>query len=329
MENKRYMVTAAPHLRSGDTIEDIMKDVLTALIPAAVMAVYFFGIRALCIIILSIGACIGFEYLFEKLTHRPITITDFSAAVTGVLLAFNLPASSPFWMPIVGAFVAIVIAKQLFGGLGQNFINPALAARAFLMAAYTPHMAGSWTQPVRNPLIADLISSATPLGLLKEDPTFIVKGADVLNAFLGNVSGCIGETSALALLIGAAYLLYKKIITWHIPLSYIVTVFLLSTFLGRHGLFTGLGYYEVLTGGLMLGAFYMATDYASSPVNDLGKVIMGIGCGALTVIIRNYGGYPEGVSYAILIMNLVVPLLDKYCVPRVFGVTKKKNSEAA
>jgi len=321
------MVSSSPHIRSAETIESIMKDVLTALAPAAIMAVYFFGVRALCIIILSVFACVCFEFLFEKLTRRPVTVTDYSAAVTGALLAFNLPASSPFWMPIVGAFVAIVIAKQLFGGLGQNFVNPALAARAFLMAAYTPHMAGSWTEPVRNPFSADLISSATPLTLLKENPSLIIKGSDVLNAFLGNVSGCIGETSAIAIFLGAAYLFYKKVISWHIPVSYIVTVFLLSTFLGRRGLFTGLGYYEIFSGGLFLGAFFMAADYTTSPVSSLGKLIMGTGCGALTVVIRNYGGYPEGVSYAILIMNLFVPLLDKYCVPRVFGVFKKKNNK--
>ena len=329
MDNQKYMVTSIPHIRSDDTVESIMKDVLTALAPAAIMAVYFFGLRALFIMILSVGACIVFEFCFEKTAKRPITITDCSAAVTGVLLAFNLPASSPFWLPVVGAFVAIVIVKQLFGGLGQNFVNPALAARAFLMAAYTPLMASSWTQPVRNPFSMDLISSATPLTLIKEDPTFIVRGTDVLNAFLGNVSGCIGETSAIALLLGAAYLLYKKIITWHIPAAYIITVFLLSTVLGRRGLFTGMGYYEIITGGLMLGAFFMATDYTTSPVNDMGKLIMGAGCGVLTVVIRNYGGYPEGVSYAILIMNLFVPLLDKYCAPRVFGVFKKKSKKAA
>ena len=329
MDNNRLMVTSAPHIRSADTIESIMRDVLTALAPAAIMAVYFFGIRALCIIILSVGASIVFEYLYERITGRAITITDCSAAVTGLLLAYNLPASSPFWMPIVGAFVAIVIVKQLFGGLGQNFVNPALAARAFLLASYTPIMASRWTEPVRNPISVDIISSATPLGLLKENPSFTITGTDVINAFLGNIAGCIGETSALALLLGAAYLFYKKIITWHIPAAYIGTVLVLGTILGRHGWLSGAGYYEVLTGGLILGAFYMATDYTTSPVNDLGKLLMGIGCGVLTVIIRYYGGYPEGVSYSILILNLFVPLLDKYCSPRVFGVFKKKKSASA
>jgi len=288
-----------------------MLDVLTALAPAAIMAVYFFGTRALSIMILSVGACVGFEYLYGLIRKTPTTITDYSAAVTGLLLAFSLPASSPFWIPIVGAFVAIVIVKQLFGGLGQNFLNPALVARAFLMAAYTPLMAGSWSEPVRNPFSADLISSATPLILLEEDPSMVIERADIINAFLGNIAGSIGETSSLALLLGAAYLFYKKVITWHIPFTYIATVFILSTFLGRNGLLTGRGYYEVIIGGVLLGAIFMATDYTTSPINELGKLIMGIGCGILTVVIRHYGGYPEGVTYAILIMNLFVPLLDK------------------
>jgi electron transport complex protein RnfD len=322
VDKKRLVVSASPHMRSSDSVETIMRDVFAALAPAAIMAIYFFGVRALFIIILSVGACVGFEYIWGLLRKTPTTITDCSAVVTGLLLAFCLPVSSHFWMPIVGAFVAIVIVKQLFGGLGQNFLNPALAARAFLMAAYPPQMAGMWSEPVRNPFSPDLISSATPLILLKDNPTLVLERTDFINAFLGNVAGCIGETSALALLLGAGYLIHKKIITWHIPVAYILTVFLVGTVFGRNGLFTGRGFYELLTGGLLLGAFFMATDYTTSPVNELGKLIMGIGCGVLTVVIRNYGGYPEGVSYAILIMNLFVPLLDKYCSPRVFGVLK-------
>jgi electron transport complex protein RnfD len=291
------------------------------------MSIYFFGLRSLVIIALTVGASVGFEYLFERLLKRPITIRDCSAAVTGLLLAYNLPPTSPLWMPIVGAFVAIIIAKQLFGGLGQNFINPALAGRAFLMAAYTPQMASSWISP--SPFGLDAVSSATPLGLLKEDPSYIFKLSDLLNALWGNTSGVLGETCAIALILGGAYLLFRKIITWHIPVAFIVTVYLLSTVLGRQGFFAGVGIYEIMLGGVMLGAFFMATDYATSPMNDLGKIIMGIGCGILTVVIRNYGGYPEGVSYAILIMNLFVPLLDKYCNPRVFGTSKKKNGSIA
>jgi electron transport complex protein RnfD len=328
-DNMRYLVTSTPHIRSEESIEKIMRDVLIALTPAAAMAIFYFGLRALLILLLTTAACVAFEWLFEKIAKQPITIWDGSAAVTGVLLAFNLPASSPLWMPIVGSFVAIVIVKQLFGGLGQNFVNPALAARAFLMAAYTPLMAGSFTEPVRNPFSLDAVATATPLALIKESPNFVVSGEVLKNALLGNTGGVIGETCAVALLLGGIYLLVRKIISWHIPTAYILTVFLLGTFLGRHGLMTGAGLFEILSGGLLLGALYMATDYTTSPVNDKGKLIMGVGCGVLTVLIRYYGGYPEGVSYAILIMNLFVPLLDKYCASRVFGVQNKGGRKNA
>ncbi|MDR1914348.1 MAG: RnfABCDGE type electron transport complex subunit D [Clostridiales bacterium] len=319
MDN-RYLVTSTPHILSDDTIEKIMRDVLIALTPSAIMAVYYFGLKALGLIVLTVAACVGFEYLYFRLTKRPNTITDLSAVVTGVLLAFNLPPTAPFWMAIVGAFVAIVITKQLFGGLGQNFMNPALAARAFLMAAYTPQMASTWT--TASPFGFDAVATATPLSIIKEDPGYILSSNDVLNALLGNTAGCIGETCALALIAGGIYLLARKIISWRVPATYIGTVFILSTVLGRNGFMTGAGWYEILAGGLMMGAFFMATDYATSPVNDWGKIIMGVGCGILTVVIRNYGGYPEGVSYSILIMNLFVPLLDKYCAARVFGTKK-------
>ncbi|MDR1540021.1 MAG: RnfABCDGE type electron transport complex subunit D [Clostridiales bacterium] len=318
MDNKRFVVSSTPHTRSDETIESIMRHVLLALAPATAMAIYYFGLRALLVIVLSCAACVLFELAYQKAVKQPVTALDCSAVVTGLLLAFNLPASSPFWMPIVGSFFAIVIVKQLFGGLGQNFLNPALAGRAFLMAAYTPQMSGAWTAPTRNPFSIDAVSSSTPLIMLKETD-FIPAAGDMLNALLGNTAGCIGETCALALILGGLYLLWKKVITWHIPFAYIGTVFIATSLIGRHGLLTGQGLYEILTGGLMLGAIFMATDYTTSPMSDTGKLIMGIGCGLLTVIIRIFGGYPEGVSYSILIMNLFVPLLDKYCKPRVFG----------
>ncbi|MDR3271108.1 MAG: RnfABCDGE type electron transport complex subunit D [Peptococcaceae bacterium] len=326
----RLVVTSTPHTRSKDTIEQTMREVLLALAPATIMAVYYFGLRALLIILLTMAASVAFEWLYQKITKQTITALDGSAAVTGVLLAFNLPVSSPFWMPIVGSFFAIVIAKQLFGGLGQNFLNPALAARAFLMAAYTPLMASRFTAPARNlfSLSVDAVSVATPLTQMRESP-FIPAAGDILNAFLGNTAGCLGETCALALIIGGVYLLIRRIITWHIPVVYTATVFLLSVFLGRSGLMTGNGLFEIFSGGVMMGAFFMVTDYATSPVNDLGKIIMALGCGVLTVVIRFYGGYPEGVSYSILLMNLFVPLLDKYCAPRVFGVKKKGGAQNA
>jgi electron transport complex protein RnfD len=322
------MVTSTPHVRSKDDTPGIMRDVLIALAPAAIASIYFFGLRALCIIILTVGSCILFEYFYEKLLKKPITIADLSAAVTGLLLAFNLPASAPFWLPIVGAFFAIVIVKQLFGGLGQNFVNPALASRAFLMAAYTKIMAGSFTAPLNNPFSADLVSTATPLSELKENPNFVLQTSDYINALIGNRAGVLGETCAIALIVGGIYLICRKVISWHIPVAFIGTVFIMSTILGRNGFFMGSGLYEILTGGVMLGAFFMATDYTTSPVTNIGKIIMGVGCGVLTVVIRNYGGYPEGVSYSILIMNLFVPLLDKFCAPKVFG-TSNVNRKAA
>lgn len=312
------IVTSTPHIRSNDSIEKIMRDVLIALAPACIMGIYFFGIKALLIMAVTVGSCVLFEFLFQKITKQTITVRDLSAAVTGLLLAMNLPVSSPVWMPVVGSFFAIVIVKQLFGGLGQNFMNPALAARAFLLTSYPAKMT-NWT--------VDGVSSPTPLVQLKHmglTPT----NSDYINALIGNVGGCIGETCAIALIIGGIYLLVKKIISWRIPAVYLGTVFLLSWILGRNGAFTGAPVYEILTGGLLLGAIFMATDYSTSPITPLGQIIMGVGCGLLTVIIRFYGGYPEGVSYSILLMNLAVPLIDKFTKPRVFGVSKevKKNA---
>lgn len=313
MADTMYTVSSSPHIRSNDSIDGIMKDVIIALLPATLAGVYFFGVRALIIIIVSILSCVGAEAGYQKLTGQKITISDYSAAVTGLLLAFNLPATVPFWIPVIGGFFAIIIVKQFFGGLGQNFMNPALAGRAFLLASY-PVLMTTWPT-------VDGVSSATPLGLLKES-SFIPAAADYMSALFGNISGSIGETSALALLLGGGYLLYKRVINWKIPVTYIGTVFILTAIFGRQGLFGGYPLYEVLIGGLMLGAFFMATDYSSSPVTEKGQYIMGIGCGVLTAIIRVYGGYPEGVSYSILLMNLAVPLIDRYTQPRIFGEVK-------
>lgn len=319
--DKKYIVSSTPHIRSGDSIENIMRDVLIALLPATLAAVYFFGLRALMLMAVSVASSMIFEALYQKGTKQAVTISDYSAAVTGLLLAMNLPPAAPFWVPIVGSLFAIIIVKQLFGGLGQNFMNPALAARAFLLASYAKEMS-TWTAPVMNPFSMDVVSTATPLGLLSSGSEEL---PSLMNLFIGNVGGCLGETSALALLLGGGYLLYKKVISWRIPGVYILTVFILSYILGRNGLFTGVPMYEVLAGGLILGAVYMATDYASSPVTPIGQLIMGVGCGLLTVLIRVYGGYAEGVSYSILLMNLAVPLIDRYTRPRVFGTKKGKG----
>lgn len=320
MDNTNIIVSATPHVRSKDSISSVMRDVLIALAPATLMGIKYFGLSALLTIVISIVSAVFFEYLYQKLMKKPITISDLSAAVTGLLLALNMPASSPWWMPIVGSAFAIIIAKQLFGGLGQNFINPALAARAFLLASYPTAMT-AWTEPSWT----DAVSTSTPLATLKTGG-FVAQSSDYQAAIFGNIGGCIGETCAIALILGGIYLIWREIINWKIPVIYIATVAVLTWILGRDGLMTGQPFYEIFVGGLMLGAFFMATDYASSPVTPKGQIIFALGCGLLTSLIRVYGGYPEGVSYSILIMNLTVPLIDRFTKPKIFGAVEVKKS---
>ncbi len=312
-----FVVSATPHVRSKDSIQGIMRDVIIALLPATVMGIVYFGIKALALVAISVASAVFFEYLYQKLTKQRVTIDDLSAVVTGLLLALNMPAEAPFWMPIVGSAFAIIIAKQLFGGLGQNFINPALAARAFLLASYPTAMT-TWT--------LDGVTTATPLALLKSGDLVAPTANDYMAALTGHIGGCIGETCAIALIIGGLYLLYRRVISWRIPVVYIATVVILTGLIGRNGVRVPL--YEVLVGGLLLGAFFMATDYASSPVTAKGQIIMGLGCGLLTTLIRIYGGYPEGVSYSILIMNLCVPLIDRFTKGRIFGARPKEAKKA-
>lgn len=317
MENS-LLVTSSPHLRDNSTTQRIMIDVVIALLPASAAGIYFFGIRALIVLLTTVLSCVASEYVARKLMKREATIQDISAVVTGVLLALNLPPTIPLWIAAVGGVFAIVIVKQLFGGIGQNFMNPALGARVVLMIAWTQQMT-RWIDP-RQP---DAVSSATPLALIKKGqeaaeglpPTY-------MDLFIGNIGGCIGETSALALLIGAAYLLYRRVIAPEIPLAYVGTLALFTWILGGDALFTGDALYHVLSGGLIIGAFFMATDYSTSPVTRKGRLIMGAGCGILTSIIRLYGGYPEGVSFAIILMNIVTPLIDRFTVPKSFGGEK-------
>lgn len=312
-----FVVSGTPHVRSKESIQSIMRDVIIALVPATAAGIYFFGLQALILIAVSIIASVFFEWLYQKLLKKPVTISDLSAVVTGLLLAMNLPASAPIWVPIVGAAFAIIFAKQLFGGLGQNFINPALAGRAFLLASYPTEMT-SWTAPVGFSG-ADAAAVATPLATLK---TGAMPDASLTDVILGtNIGGCIGETCAIALIIGGIYLLVKHVISWRIPVLYILTVFVLTAAIGRKGLRVPV--YEIFTGGLMLGAFFMATDYASSPVTPKGQIIFAIGCGVITTLIRIFGGYPEGVSYSILIMNLAVPLIERFTEPKIFGALPK------
>ncbi len=309
-----FVVSGTPHVRSKESIQSIMRDVIIALVPATAAGIYYFGLRALILIVAAIISAVFFEWLYEKITRKPVTINDLSAVVTGLLLAMNLPASAPVWVAIVGSAFAIIFAKQLFGGLGQNFINPALAGRAFLLASYPTEMT-TWVVP--NGLAADAATYATPLAQLKNGTL----DASLGQLVLGQVGGTIGETCAIALIIGGIYLLYKHVISWKIPVIYIATVFILFAVIGRHGM--RMPVQEIFAGGVMLGGIFMATDYASSPVTPKGQVIFAVGAGLLTYLIRTFGGYPEGVSYSILLMNVCVPLIERFTEPTIFGALPK------
>ena len=295
------VVSATPHIRSSITNSKIMLDVIIALIPALIAGVYFFGIRALLMVLISVGTAVLSEYVFQKITKRPITVMDFSAVVTGILLAFNVPSSLPYYMIIFGSIFAIIVVKQLFGGLGSNFMNPALAARAALMASWPKEMA-SFVAPG-----PDAVTIATPLS-----------GGEVslMDAFIGNMPGTIGEVSAICLLIGAAYLIIRKIINIRIPLVYILST---ALFLLLFGTPANELLNQVLYGGLLLGALFMATDYVTAPVSKNGQIIFALGCGLITAAIRVFGALPEGVSYSILVMNVASPLIEKLTTPKVYG----------
>ncbi|HEX2944466.1 MAG TPA: RnfABCDGE type electron transport complex subunit D [Clostridia bacterium] len=314
MENN-LLAGSSPHLKSGVNTSNLMLDVVIALMPAAAASVYFFGFRAALLIIVTVLSCVLSEYVYCRLARRPDPISDYSAVVTGMLLAYNLSPAVPLWIAVIGGAFAIIIVKQLFGGLGHNFINPALAARAFLMASWPVQMT-TWIIPGQS---ADAISSATPLALIKAGSEATGTLPGYWDLFIGNIGGTIGETSALALLLGAAYLVIKRVISLEIPLTFIGTVALMTWIFGGKHPFTGDFVYNILSGGLILGAFFMATDYTTSPVTSKGRLILGFGCGFITSVIRLFGGYPEGVSYAILLMNLTVPLIDRYIIPRSFG----------
>lgn len=308
---------SSPHIKNNETTKRIMLDVIIALLPATLAALYFFGLQAALLIIVTVISCVLSEYIWTHVSKKPNTIKDLSAVVTGILLAFNLSPLVPLWVAAIGGAFAVIIVKQMFGGLGHNFINPALAARAFLMASWPVQMT-SWKSPG-----IDAVSSATPLALIKNGSEAVGQLPNLMDLFIGNVGGCIGETSVFALLLGVVYLLIRRVITLEIPVAFIGTVGLMTWIFGGTKLFTGDFLYHILAGGLMLGAFFMATDYTTSPMTFKGRIIMGIGCGLLTSVIRLYGGYPEGVSYSILLMNLVVPMIDRYLVPKSFGGVSK------
>lgn len=313
MENS-LLVSSSPHLRGSESTTRIMGDVLIALVPVVLSGVYYFGFRSLLVILVTIASCVLSEYISRKVMKRDITLHDLSAVVTGLLLALSLPPSIPLWIAAVGGAVAIIIVKQMFGGLGQNFMNPALTARVMLMVSWTGHMT-KWVIPP-----ADTVSSATPLALIRQAGEAILPG--YFELFVGSARGCIGETSVLALLLGGGYLLYRKVITFEIPFAFVGATALFTWIFGGDRPFTGDFIYHILSGSLIIGAFFMATDYSTSPMTGKGKLIMGVGCGLLTGVIRLYTNYPEGASFAIILMNILVPLIDRYTVPKSFGGEK-------
>ena len=332
-KNLKLIATSSPHVRGNETTRSLMLDVIIALIPALAIGVYFSGPRALALTIVSILGCVFFEWLYRKVMKKPQSIGDLSAVVTGMLLAFVCPVMMPYWMILVGDFFAIVVVKQLFGGIGMNFINPALGGRAFLLGSYAGVMT-TWAAPGSYaPLFgstADVVTAATPMSYLHANNLADLKAPySVADMFLGKIGGSVGEISALMLIIGGIYLIVRKVITFHIPVSYIATVAVLTLVFPRGNSPVEWMLYNVFGGGLMLGAICMATDYVTSPMTKKGQVIFGIGCGIFTVLIRYFGSYNEGVCYSIMVMNLLVALIDKNVKPTRFGSVKSAKKEAA
>jgi len=330
----RFLVSSSPHIHDGTRIGDIMRLVIIALVPAVLFSVYLFGLRALLTIVISVGSAVLLEALWQTIMRKPVTIGNMSAALTGLLLALNLPATSPWWMILIGSFFAIVITKQFYGGIGYNIFNPALVGRVVLLIAFPVQMTAKWVTPSAWGMNA--VTTATPLGKVRE--ALLSTGhldvhltrQEVVDLLIGNRAGSLGEVSVVLLLAGGIFLVARKIITWHIPVSFIASVWAMS---GIFHLVNPARYadpsFHVITGGLFLGAIFMATDYVTSPITPGGKLIFGVGCGVVTVVIRLFGAYPEGVSFAILLMNAFTPLIDRYVKPTVFGARKEKAKAAA
>ena len=308
------IVSPSPHDENYTKTSNIMLNVIIALLPAWCAAIYFFGMRVIPLTAVCIGSCIFFEYACRKIMKRDNTIGDMSAAVTGLILAMNLPVTLPYWMAVIGAFVAIVIVKQLFGGLGQNFANPAITARIVLMVSFTSEMT-RWIKPLDYDY--DAVSSATPLVLAKNGDDL----PSYLDLFIGKTGGCLGEVCALGLLIGGLYLAARKIISLASPLSFIGSLFILSWIGGEDPV------YQILAGGVFLGAFFMATDYATTPITTKGKIVFGLGCGIITFVIRRFGSYPEGVSFSILLMNVLTPYIEQLTRTKVLGAKEAEKNE--
>ena len=334
----KLIATSSPHIRGSETTQGIMKDVIIAMLPALIYACINFGLRALALTAVSVAGCVAFEWLYRKVMKQPQSVQDLSAVVTGMLLAFVSPVQIPYWMILIGDCFAIVIVKQLFGGIGKNFVNPALAGRAILLASYAGSMT-SWVDPAVNKAAVlgsnvDIVTAATPLAYMKgTDPAALAASFaeltgtySVSQMFMGQIGGSLGEVSSLMLIIGGVYLIARKVINWHTPVAYIGTVAVLTFLFPKAGTSMEWMLYSIFGGGLMLGAFFMATDYATSPVTKKGQLIFGVGCGLFTVLIRYFGSYNEGVCYSIMVMNLFVALIDKYTKPVRFGVVKKEES---
>lgn len=329
MSTRPLLLQSSPHVRDSDSVRKIMYTVVVALLPAAAAATFFFGWRALAVLLVTIASCVIFEAIALRVARKEVRahLLDGSAVITGLLLAMNLPAGIPFWMVVVGALVAILLGKHVYGGLGNNPFNPALVARVFLLISFPTAMT-AWPVTTMQQATADVVTAATPLGVLQMDgAAAALSGASHWNLFIGNVGGCLGETSALALLVGGILLLIRKVITWEIPV----------VFMGTVVVFTGIAWlvapetnpdplWHLLSGGVILGAWFMATDMVTSPVSRRGMLAFGIGCGLLTCVIRMFAGYPEGVSFAILIMNGLVPLLDRYFPPVRFGTGTREGA---
>ena len=317
---EHYILSSSPHTHSHASVSRIMLDVIIALLPTTAAGIWFFGMPAVWTIATCVSTCIVTEAVCRLAMKRDNTIGDLSAVVTGLLLALNLPAGLPLWMAVVGSVFAIFIAKQVFGGLGMNPFNPALAARAFMLISFTGPMT-TWLRPWCHGGCCEATASATPVeAMTTATPLAFIKKGDLSEVpllwdlLIGNMPGCIGEVSAIALAIGAAYLLFRKVITWHIPVAFLATVAVYAMIAGRAP-----AHVEILTGGVMIGASFMATDYVTSPTTAKGKLIFGFGCGLLCMLIRQFGGYPEGCSFAILIMNAVCPLINRWTQPKPFG----------
>ena len=317
---EKLIVSSSPHFNGKKTTQNIMLDVIIALTPAMIASVILFGFRAMVVILTCIASCVLSEYICRRVMKRSQTVGDLSCVVTGILLALNLPVTINPLISVFGGVIAIVVVKQMFGGIGQNFVNPALTARIILMNSFPARMT-HWTAAFDYSATADAVTTATPLGILSEGaggqlPSY-------LDMFLGKTGGCLGETCALAILIGGIYLILRRVISPVIPVTYLATAALFSFLFGRDPLF------DLLSGGLMLGAFFMATDYTTSPLYFWGRVVFAVGCGALTLVIREFGSLPEGVSYSIILMNILTPLIERYIKPRAFGLVKKKRTKEA